>query len=997
MTDEALRWEMKFSKAVSLFLMVSFLISFLPVSIDQLAKAEEKNPLKIEKIIGLSKIPGTFRNAHGVAVAKDGTIFIADTSESQIEVYDSNYKYVSSFGSIGSGDGQFQDLEKIFFDQDEILYTLDSFLCRVQVFTKEGKFIRKFGEKGEKPEQLSQPVDFNILKSGEIIINDAWKGVKVFSKEGKFDRIFFKDIKYKTKFWFPYMVVVDKYGSVYIFSLNIDTFEFGFLKCKEDGTFLCNFLMEGKEEKHINLYVTGATTDDNFFYISDGLTIKKYAILVDAKKSLQFVETFLKGSDDVKNKTSIIDPSFLLSFNQKIYYLDSSLNRLIVLNSDKELIGFIESGVKEDGDLYPKNEIPKDFLSFPRGITIGPDNNFYVVNANLYKVSVFDSTWKEIKSFGKPITSKLKSLGELYIPRDLVFDQQGFCYVSDDSYSNRNVEIFTKDMVPYKSIYFPDGSPGGLAINSLGNLAVGKNGFPNTIETFDINKIAKSKITKKKSLTLNGENLSDLLVDDHDNMIVSFMDSNEVHWIDPDGKLIQKIGKRGDSNSEESIIKNPCGLLLDGASNLYVTEPLNERIKKFSPEGNLIWESDLNWYGLSFLTMDSQGKIYATDPFHNLILVLSDETAIPPIPKDPKPLQSEADFSLTINNKSITEDDTFTVFVNANHLEKCSYLSLTIRYPEDLTAFQSYQLDELFKGTDFEVIDSSVDSGMLSLTLESRENIEINSSGTLFSIQFAANKSGSGKISLEKIEIKNSINKEVLYKIKSDLNFTIIEKDTTPPRIILKSIPEIVYESSITIEGETEPEALVKVNAKALSINPDGSFSVIFDLQKGINTIIFTSTDKAGNKSETVLTITYIERIIIKLVVGSREISIKGELGLLDSEPFIDKISGRTMVPLRAIAEAIGATVNFDPKEQRIEIKKDSVSIYLWIGKSTSVVNGTEVSIDPQKPVSPMIVKGRTFLPLRFNAESFDFKVDWDPKTQSITLTYPNPEKGVKS
>ena len=43
-----------------------------------------------------------------------------------------------------------------------------------------------------------------------------------------------------------------------------------------------------------------------------------------------------------------------------------------------------------------------------------------------------------------------------------------------------------------------------------------------------------------------------------------------------------------------------------------------------------------------------------------------------------------------------------------------------------------------------------------------------------------------------------------------------------------------------------------------------------------------------------------------------------------------------------------------------------------------------------------MFVKGRTFVPLRFVAESFDIKVDWDPKTQGITLTYPNPDKGER-
>jgi hypothetical protein len=99
------------------------------------------------------------------------------------------------------------------------------------------------------------------------------------------------------------------------------------------------------------------------------------------------------------------------------------------------------------------------------------------------------------------------------------------------------------------------------------------------------------------------------------------------------------------------------------------------------------------------------------------------------------------------------------------------------------------------------------------------------------------------------------------------------------------------------------------------------------------------------------------------------------------------------MVPLRAITEAIGAAINYDPNEQRIDILKGYITLQLWIGKPKAIVNGKEVDINTQKPVSPVIVKGRTFLPLRFIAETFEFKIDWDPKIQSITLTYPNPNK----
>lgn len=984
---------MKQFKIISLFLIISFIFSLLPIVFNQSVKAEDKNPLKIEKVIGLSKTPGTFRNAQGVAVAKDGSIFIADTGESQIEVFDSNYKYLRSFGSIGSGDGQFQVIEQIRFDVNENLYVLDSFLCRIQVFSKDGKLLRTFGEKGNQQDQLNSPNDFDFMKTGELLVVDNNNGLKVFSGEGKFVRNFFKDKKYNSKEFYFNKLAIDKNGYMYIDYIDFDSFSYFYVKFSQEGDFVCNFVKDGKEEKDIIDYLGCKSIDDKYLYLTDGNAIKKYEILEDPKKPLQFVETIIKETKTATDKTSIMDPSALVCSKQKIYFLDLSLNRLTVYNDKKEVLGSLQSPIMEYGNMYPKGEIPKDTLSKPRGIVIGPDSNYYVVNTDYNKINIFDAEWKEINSLGKPISGKSKVLGELDEPFDIVFDKLGFCYVSDRS--SDSIEIFTKDLQPFKSFSIKEGEPLGLAINSLGFLVVCISDYPDSVEIFDISKIQEKKITQKKKLSFDdyAYDIVDVVIDDQDNMIVSLLDSNEIVWISTDGEVIKKLGDRDESNVEKRIINSPRGLFLDGAGNIYVTEPYDQRIQKFSSDGNLIWKSDLGWYSLSYFAMDSQGKLYVTDMVHNVVLVINDETAIPPVPIEPKPLQTDAEFSITISKENLIEDDPFTVYVKADQLEKCSSLSISIQYPKDLISYQSYKLGSIFSDTDFKVTDSSVDSGVLSFSIKSTKRNEINDSGILFEIQFAANNAGTGMITFNKIMYKNSMDREVLYKNKKDLNFSIRSKDITPPLIKLNPIPEFVYVSPIIIQGETESDAVVSVNKKQTPVNPDGTFSAVIELQKGENKIEVTATDKAENKSEATITVVYKDRIIIKLVVGSKLIIIKGEPGVLDSEPFIDKVSGRTMVPLRAIAEAIGATVNYDPLIQKINIIKGEILIQLWIGKPKAVVNGKEVPIDPQKPLSPVIVKGRTFLPLRFIAETFEFKVDWDPKTQGITLTYPDPGK----
>jgi DNA-binding beta-propeller fold protein YncE len=982
---------LKQSKLIAFILTVSFLFSLLPNRLLPVTKAEEKNPLTIERVIGLSTVPGTFRKSQSIAVAKDGTIFIADTGESQIEVYDSKYKYLRSFGSIGTGDGQFQSIQKIALDSDENLYVLDRYTS-IQVFNKEGKLLRKMGG----TEDSIYPLEFAFLKTGELLIltlgtESRISHFKVYSKEGKYIRDFLTDKKYENENMFFTKLLVDFFGCVYVSIFNFDKNEEGFpigneyFKFNTDGSFACEFVKVGSEDKDLANDIGFMCTEGNLFYVSDGSLIKKFEISKDPKEPLQYREYFVIQSEEEDNALMIEYPSAGQYSQQKLYIMDPSWNRLVVLSPTHTVLGKIQSPIREEGRMYPKDKIPTEIFSNPQGITAGPDGNYYVANPNFNKISIFDSNWKEISSIGKPPESRNKELGELAGPIDVALDKQGNLFVLDSEEGTGSVEVFTKEKTPHLSIPIDMYNSGALAFNSNGNLVVLNDG--SGLDIYDVSKLADKKASQIKTFPLGDYlfMLGDLVIDEDDNMIVSLTINMEIQWVSPKGKVIRKM-KAIDGGGNPILF--PKGMCIDGAGNIYVCEYFMGRIHKISPKGERIWTSDLGWKGLDYITMDAQGKLLVTDSNHNVVLQISDSTAIPPVPFVPKPIQTKAAFSLSPSVDPILEGDSFTVQVDVKKLESCSSMTLSIRYPEDLITLQSCELGDLLTGTDFKMAYSNAKPSTLDVALTSEGKIEKGGSGNLLTLTFQAKKPGTGKLSFETIAMKNTYDRDILFGAKTDLDIIILSKDTTPPILNVKPIPETVYESTLLIQGETEPDATLIINQKEVPIKTDGTFETVVELKLGENTIQITATDQAGNHSDVSLKVVLKEKIIIKLVIGSMEIMIKGVLGILDSEPFIDKKSGRTMVPLRAIAEAIGATVTFQAKEQRIDIMKNSVLVQLWIGKTKALVNGIEVEIDTQK-LSPMIVKGRTFLPLRFVAETFEFKVDWDAKTQGITLTYP--------
>ncbi len=118
-------------------------------------------------------------------------------------------------------------------------------------------------------------------------------------------------------------------------------------------------------------------------------------------------------------------------------------------------------------------------------------------------------------------------------------------------------------------------------------------------------------------------------------------------------------------------------------------------------------------------------------------------------------------------------------------------------------------------------------------------------------------------------------------------------------------------------------------------------------------------------------------------VAASEEIKvfIDNQLVQFDVSPVVE--DGRTLVPLRAIFQGLGATVNWDEKTSTITADKDEITIVMKIGSTTMQKNGVTYSLD----VAPKLLDGRTLVPLRAVSEAFKADVGWDGETSTIKIT----------
>lgn len=112
------------------------------------------------------------------------------------------------------------------------------------------------------------------------------------------------------------------------------------------------------------------------------------------------------------------------------------------------------------------------------------------------------------------------------------------------------------------------------------------------------------------------------------------------------------------------------------------------------------------------------------------------------------------------------------------------------------------------------------------------------------------------------------------------------------------------------------------------------------------------------------------------------KVRINGDLLKFDDQyPIV--LDGHTLIPIRGIATALGAEVEWHHEEYTASVVKGDVSIEIPINENIVYVNGEPVELD----CTAQILNGRTMLPLRFIAETFDAQVDWEQDTRTVLIS----------
>ena len=165
---------------------------------------------------------------------------------------------------------------------------------------------------------------------------------------------------------------------------------------------------------------------------------------------------------------------------------------------------------------------------------------------------------------------------------------------------------------------------------------------------------------------------------------------------------------------------------------------------------------------------------------------------------------------------------------------------------------------------------------------------------------------------------------------------------------------------TVTMQWDGTPVTVWHMNELGVKVRVDA----VMDTEN--NRIIFTAQTPG-----IFIVNTAMPELLLRFVIGQRHFTQRGIAGISDAAPFMT--NNRAMVPLRIIADALGAEVYWDGATRSVDIFTGERTLTLSIGVPLPDGMGT-----------PVIINGRTFVPARYVSEILGATVRWDPERAAV-------------
>jgi sugar lactone lactonase YvrE len=258
-TDVLGQWELYVDYA-GIVKSVPFYVEGSPVDYNELLNSNKFSMPTFVSTFGSSD----FRNPTGITIDSNGEIYVVDSGNSKIKKFDSNGKLLLSWGSSGTGNGQFVNPDGIVVGSNYV-YIADTGNARIQMFDKNGTFVYSWGEYGDSPGTFHTPTALAFDESGDLFVTDSGRDtIQIFDSHYTFTNEIKPLLTEGGNFSGINGIVFDSQNNFY--SSAIDN---KILKFSDSGNFINFFGSDGIEKGRFNNPTSIALDSNGGFYVAD--------------------------------------------------------------------------------------------------------------------------------------------------------------------------------------------------------------------------------------------------------------------------------------------------------------------------------------------------------------------------------------------------------------------------------------------------------------------------------------------------------------------------------------------------------------------------------------------------------------------------------------------------------------------------------------------------------------------------------------------------------
>ncbi|MGH2615152.1 MAG: sigma-70 family RNA polymerase sigma factor [Thermomicrobiales bacterium] len=171
-----------------------------------------------------------------VKIGPDGSVYVLEMIGNRVQKFSADGEVVDTWGGFGTGDGQFTKPTTLTIDAESRIHVVDQDAGRVQVFDADGTFLHAWGSVGSNPGQFDKPWELVVRPDGTFLVSDTGGRILAFGADGNFTGLF-ADGEENTHPDSSFGLDIDAAGNIYAYDyLSNQVFVFG-----PDGALLASW------------------------------------------------------------------------------------------------------------------------------------------------------------------------------------------------------------------------------------------------------------------------------------------------------------------------------------------------------------------------------------------------------------------------------------------------------------------------------------------------------------------------------------------------------------------------------------------------------------------------------------------------------------------------------------------------------------------------------------------------------------------------------------